>query len=178
MNMFFSLQSGVLLDIPLVIPDFGLFIWQLVVFLIVLFVLSRYAWKPITTALKDREKSIEDALRQAELARQEMQKLQSDNQKLLDEARMERDKMLKEAQKVANEIIEQSKTKAEAEYNRKLEDAQRAIEAEKNAAVSEIKNQISSLSLEIAQTLLKKELENPEKQKNLITDLIKDIKLN
>jgi F-type H+-transporting ATPase subunit b len=162
----------------LVTPEIGLLFWQVVVFLVVLFVLSRYAWKPITAALKDREKSIEDALKQADQARQEMQKLTADNQRLLDEARIERDKMLKEAQKTANDIIEQAKAKADTEFSRKVEDAQRAIETERIAAVAEIKSQIASLSVSIAETLLKKELENPEKQKALVADLIKDLKLN
>ncbi len=159
-------------------PDFGLIFWQTVTFLIVLFLLSRYAWKPIITALRDRERSIEDALKQAEKAREEMEKLKANNEKLLDEARIERDKILKSAQKVADENIEKSKDKATVEANKLLEDARRTIENEKNAAVAEIKKQVAVMSVEIAETLLKKELENPDKQKQLAENLINDMKIN
>ncbi|MCU0444082.1 MAG: F0F1 ATP synthase subunit B [Microscillaceae bacterium] len=162
----------------LVTPELGLIFWQLVVFITVLFILSRYAWAPITTALKDREKSITEALSKAEEAKKEMLKLQSDNQKLLDDARLERDNMLKSAQKVANDMIEQAKAKAEVEYAKKLEDARRAIDTEKQAAVTEIKKQIAELSIDVARTLLKRELENPDKQVQLAADLIKDLKVN
>jgi F-type H+-transporting ATPase subunit b len=166
------------LDINLVLPDVGLFFWQFVVFLVVLFVLSRYAWKPITDALKAREQSITDALSQAEKARQEMQQLQSNNQKLLDEARLERDKMLKAAQKQADETREEARKRAESDVKRMMDEASRAIETEKQAAIDDMKKQIASLSVEIATTLLKRELSAPEQQQALVADLIKDVKLN
>lgn len=162
----------------IVTPPLGLFFWQFVVFIVVLFVLSRYAWKPITDALKARENSIADALNQADKARVEMQQLQSNNQKLLDEARLERDKMLKAAQKTADDIREEARKRTETDVKRMLEEATRAIETEKQAAVSEIKKQIASLSVEIATTLLKRELSAPEQQQALVADLIKDVKLN
>lgn len=162
----------------LVKPELGLLFWQFVVFIVVLFVLSRYAWGPITSALKEREKSISDALGEAEKARQEMLNLQANNQKLLDEARTERDKMLKAAQKTAEDLREEARRRAEADVKRMLEEAARAIETEKQAAIGEIKNQIASLSVQIATTLLKRELSAPEQQQALVADLIKDIKLN
>jgi F-type H+-transporting ATPase subunit b len=162
----------------IVTPPLGLFFWQFVVFIVVLFVLSRYAWKPITDALKEREKSISDALGQAEKARIEMQQLQSNNQKLLDEARMERDKMLKSAQKTADDMREEARKRAEADVKRMIDEASRAIETEKQAAIDGVKKQIASLSVEIATTLLKRELSAPEQQQALVADLIKDVKLN
>ncbi len=162
----------------IVTPDLGLFFWQTIVFIVVLFVLSRYAWGPITSALKEREKSISDALGEAEKARQEMLKLQSSNQKLLDEARLERDKMLKAAQKTADDLREEARKRADADVKRMLDEATRAIENEKHAAIGEIKNQIATLSIEIATKLLKRELSAPEQQQALVADLIKDVKLN
>jgi F-type H+-transporting ATPase subunit b len=162
----------------LVLPGLGLIFWQTIIFLIVLFVLTRFAWKPISTALKDREESIADALAQAELAKEEMKKLQANNEKLLDEARVERDKILKAAHKAAEETREDAKSKASTEVSKMLEDARKAIETEKQAALSAIKAQIATMSIEIAEALLKKELENPEKQKQLVADLIKDLKVN
>jgi len=162
----------------IVTPELGLFFWQFIVFVVVLFVLSRYAWGPITTALKDREKSITDALSQAEKARQEMLLLQSSNQKLLDEARLERDKMLKAAQKTADDLREEARKRTDADIKRMLEEATRAIETEKLAVIGEIKSQIASLSVEIATKLIKHELSAPEQQHALVADLIKDIKLN
>ena len=122
----------------LVTPDLGLLFWQAVVFIVVLLVLSRYAWGPITSALKEREKSIADALGEAEKARQEMLQLQSNNQKLLDEARIERDKMLKAAQKTAEDIKEEARKRADADVKRMLDEATRAIETEKQAAVDPV----------------------------------------
>lgn len=162
----------------LVTPSLGLLFWQTVVFVSVLFVLSRYAWKPIVAALKDREESIADALAQAQQARIEMQKLSADNEKLLDEARIERDKILKAASKAAEDTREEAKGKAAADVNKMIEEARRTIESEKNAAIAEIKVQIATMSIEIAETLLKKELESPEKQKQLVADLVKDLKIN
>lgn len=166
------------LNISIVLPDLGLFVWSFVVFVVVLFVLSRYAWKPITDALKEREKFISDSLSQAEKARQEMQQLQANNQKLLDDARIERDKMLKAAQKTADDMRDEARKRADADVKRMLDEASRAIETEKQAAVDAIKSQIATLSIEIATTLLKRELSAPEQQQALVADLIKDVKLN
>ena len=162
----------------LVTPALGLVFWQTITFLVVLFMLSKYAWKPIMNALKDREHSIENALQQAEKARIDMESLKADNEKLLDEARIERDKILKSAHKAAEETREEAKTKTASEVSKMLEDARRAIENEKIAAVAEIKKQIATLSVDIAERILQKELESPEKQKQLASDLITDININ
>ena len=162
----------------LVTPQLGLIFWQLVVFCAVLFCLAKYAWKPILQALKDREKSIETSLLQAEKARNEMQQLQSSNQKLLDEARLERDKMLKAAQKTADDIREEGKKRTEVDIKRMLEEASRAIETEKQLALSEIKNQISTLSVDIAQKILKHDLAEPQRQEELVAGMIKELNFN
>lgn len=162
----------------LVTPDFGLIFWQTITFLIVLFVLSRYAWKPIAKALQEREHSIEDALKEAENARKDMQQLKADNEKLLDEARIERDKILKTAHQLAQEINDNAKEQAIKEVEKIRNDAQASIQAEKQAAIADMKKQIAILSIEIAQTILQKELENPDKQQQLAADLIKDLQVN
>ncbi len=162
----------------LVTPDFGLIFWQTITFLIVLFVLSRYAWKPIAKALQEREHSIEDALKEAENARKDMQQLKADNEKLLDEARIERDKILKTAHQLAQEINDSAKEQAIKEVEKIRNDAQAAIQAEKQAAIADMKKQIAVLSIEVAQKILQKELESPEKQQQLAADLIKDLQVN
>ncbi len=162
----------------LVTPDFGLIFWQTITFLVVLFVLSRYAWKPIAKALQEREHSIEDALKEADNARKEMQQLKADNEKLLDEARIERDKILKTAHQLAQETKDNAKEQAQKEVEKMLEDARTAIQNEKQSAIADMKKQIAVLSIEVAQTILQKELENPEKQQQLATDLIKDLQVN
>jgi F-type H+-transporting ATPase subunit b len=167
-----------LLEIPLVTPDFGLIVWQTVTFLLVLLILSRYAWKPIMNGLKDREQSIEKALSEAETARNEIKNLQAKNMELLDEARQEKDKMIKTATQLAVEIREEAHKKAEVEYHKMLDEARRVIETEKMKAVSAIKDQITLMSIEIAEKLLRKQLDNPEAQKQLAEGLVKDLKLN
>jgi F-type H+-transporting ATPase subunit b len=163
---------------PLVTPDLGLIFWSALTFLIVLFVLSKYAWKPILSAVKERELSIERALSQAEKARHDMAKLQAENEKLLDEARVERDKILKEATATAASIVSDAKTKASEEGNRILETAKAAINTEKQAALAEIKTQVATLSLQIAEKLLRKELSTQGAQQELVSDYISDLKLN
>ena len=163
---------------PLVTPHLGLIFWSALTFIIVLFVLSKYAWKPILNAVKERELSIERALSQAEKARNEMAKLQAENEKLLEEARVERDKILREAQVVAANIVNDAKSKASEEGNRLLENAKSAITIEKNAALSEIKTQVATLSVQIAEKLLRRELQSEKAQQELVSDYISDLKLN
>lgn len=163
---------------PLVTPDLGLIFWSALTFLIVLFVLSKYAWKPILSAIKERELSIERALSQAEKARHDMAKLQAENEKLLEEARVERDKILKDATATAASIVNDAKTKASEEGNRILETAKAAINTEKQAALAEIKTQVATLSLQIAEKLLRKELSTESAQQELVSDYISDLKLN
>ena len=162
----------------LVTPGLGLIFWQTLVFVIVLFILSKFAWKPILGSLKERESSIDQALQAANQARVEMAALKADNEKLLDEARSERDRILKSAQVSSENIIQEAKEKAQSESARILQEAQQAIRNERQAAVAEIKKEIVSLSVEIAEKLLKKQLQDQAAQKALVHDLIKDTQLN
>ncbi|WP_242926102.1 F0F1 ATP synthase subunit B [Pontibacter vulgaris] len=162
----------------LVTPNFGLLFWQLVTFLVVLFLLTKFAWKPIMQALRDREDSIEMALSAAEKAKLEMQGLKAENEKLLAEARMERDKILKEASDAGNSIIETAKNKANEEGNRMIAQAREAIENEKRAAITEVKNMAAALSVDIAERILRKELSDPSAQQALAQDYIREVTLN
>lgn len=163
---------------PLVSPDPGLFIWSTVAFLILFFLLSKFAWKPIVQALDERERSIEDALSKAEMAKAEMAKLISENEDLLKEARLERDNILKEAKEIKDQIIHDAKDSAKIEGAKLIELAKTEITNQKLAAMAEIKNQVSTLSLEIAEKVLRKQLEDQGKQQDLVRELLKEVKLN
>jgi len=163
---------------PLVSPDPGLFIWSTVAFLILFFLLSKFAWKPIVQALDERERSIEDALSKAEMAKAEMAKLISENEDLLKEARLERDSILKEAKEIKDQIIHDAKDLAKIEGAKLIEAAKTEITNQKLAAMAEIKNQVSTLSLEIAEKVLRKQLEDQSKQQDLVRELLKEVKLN
>lgn len=163
---------------PLVTPEFGLIFWQLVIFGIVLFLLRTFAWKPILSALSEREDSIENALRLASQAKLEMQALQAGNEKLLAEARLERDRILKEATDVSNKLIEQAKNKATEEGSRMINQAREAIQNEKNAALAEVKNTAAQLSIDIAERILRRELSDNAAQKELVNSYLKEVKLN
>jgi F-type H+-transporting ATPase subunit b len=158
--------------------SFGLFFWQLFIFIGLVFLLKKFAWKPILTAVNEREEGIRSALLSAENARNEMQNLQADNQRILQEARMERDTMLKEAREMKEKMIADSKNEAQAAGQKMIEQAKAAIESEKNAAMAELKSQVSSLSLEIAEKLLKDELSNKDSQVKLVEKMLGDAKLN
>jgi F-type H+-transporting ATPase subunit b len=162
----------------LVTPDFGLLFWQTFVFLTVLFLLAKFAWKPIMQALEERENVIAGALNAAEQAKEEMKKLQATNEKLLQEARLERDKLMKDAQTAAAGIVAEAKDKATEEADRIIYNAKALIETEKQAALAEVKNTAAFLSLEIAEKLLKKNLSGDDSQKALVNEYIKDAKLN
>ena len=163
---------------PLVTPELGLIFWQLVIFLIVLFLLGKFAWKPILMSLKQREDSIEGALRMADQAKLEMQELKAGNEKLLAEARLERDRIMKEASVMANQLIEQAKNKANEEGGRMIVQAREAIQNEKNAALAEVKNTAAQLSIDIAERILRRELTDTDSQKELVNSYLKDVKLN
>jgi F-type H+-transporting ATPase subunit b len=162
----------------IVTPELGLIFWQLVIFLLVLFLLAKFAWKPILTALHEREDSIDQALRMAEQAKLEMQNLKAGNEKLLTDARLERDKTLKEGQNIAAQLIEQAKTTAVEEANRIAQQAREAIQQEKNQALAEVRNTAAQLSVDIAERLLRRELADPAAQQKLVDDYLKDVKLN
>jgi F-type H+-transporting ATPase subunit b len=164
--------------VSLVTPDIGLFIWQVIVFVIVLGILSAFVWKPITDALRTREHFIQDSLDAAENAKKEMVQLKQDNEYLLQEARIERDKMLKDATVIANQIKDAAKEETSKITAKMIEDAKSVIQSEKNAALSEVKNLVSNLSLDIAEKVLRKSLEDKKAQEALVKDLVKDIKVN
>jgi F-type H+-transporting ATPase subunit b len=162
----------------IVTPEFGLIFWQLVIFGTVLLLLRAFAWKPILSALSEREDSIENALRLANQAKLEMQALKAGNEKLLAEARLERDRILKEATTVSNQLIEQAKNKANEEGTRMIVQAREAIQNEKNAALAEVKNTAAQLSIDIAERILRRELTDNESQKQLVDSYLKEVKLN
>lgn len=157
---------------------FGLFFWQTIIFLGLIFLLKKFAWKPILDAVNEREEGIKNALLSAENAKKEMQNLQADNQRILQEARLERDTMLKEAREMKEKMIADSKNEAQAQGLKMIEQAKTAIEAEKNAALAELKSHVSNLSIEIAEKLLKDELTNKDSQMKLVEKMLGDAKLN
>ena len=158
--------------------SFGLFIWQVVIFVGLILLLKKFAWKPILDAVNEREEGIKNALLSADNARKEMQNLQSDNQRILQEARMERDSLLKEAREMKDKMVADAKNEAQAQGLKMIEQAKAAIESEKNAAMAELKLHVSTLSLEIAEKLLKDGLSNKEAQVKLVEKMLGDAKLN
>jgi F-type H+-transporting ATPase subunit b len=162
----------------LINPGIGLIFWMLITFVILLVLLKKYAWKPILGAVTEREEGIRAALLSAETARSEMQNLQAENQRILQEARMERDALLKEAREMKEKMIADSKNEAQAVGAKMIEQAKAAIESEKNAAMAQMKSQVASLSLEIAEKLLKDELSNKDAQTKLVEKMLGDAKLN
>jgi len=162
----------------LLIPGFGLFFWTALVFLIVLFLLKKFAWKPILSALDEREKGIADSLASAEKVRNEMSNMKSEHEQLLNQAREERTLLLKEAKETKEKIVNEAKDAAKEEANKIMVEARQQIEFQKNAAIIDVKNQIGSLVIEVAEKVLRKELSNKEEQNNYIKKLAEDIKLN
>jgi len=162
----------------LIKPDLGLLIWMLISFSIVLYVLVKFAWKPILAALKKREDSITKSLQAAQKAKDDMAKIEFGNEKITQMAKIEREKLLKEAREIKNKIIEEAKESAQSESKKILEEARKSVESEKNKVINELKNQIAGLSVDIAEKILKQNLESEVKQKNLIDDLIKHVDLN
>ncbi|MBJ6107796.1 F0F1 ATP synthase subunit B [Hymenobacter sp. BT523] len=159
-------------------PELGLIFWQLVIFLLVLFLLAKFAWKPILSSLKEREDSIESALRMADQAKIEMQQLKAGNEKLLADARLERDRMMQEATVMANQHRETERARATTEANTIIQQAREAIQQEKNAALAEVKNTAAKLSVDIAERILRRELSDTAAQTQLVDSYLKDVKLN
>lgn len=162
----------------LVTPGLGLIFWSVLTFLFLLFILRKFAWRPILDAVSEREEGIRNALLSAENAKKEMQNLKSDNEKLLADARLERDAMMKEAREIKEKMINDAKTEAQVAGQKMIEQAKATIESEKNAALAELKAQVSTLSLDIAEKLLKDELSNKEAQTKLVEKMLGDVKLN
>ena len=157
--------------------SFGLFFWQLLIFIFLVMLLKKFAWKPILDTVNERESSIKDAMSEADKARNEMAAIQESNQKVLKEARAEREALLKDARNTGAEIVAQAKTDAKTEANKIISQAQEAIQNEKRAAVNELKNQVAQISLEIAEKVIDTELANKDKQAQLVDKLLKDSSL-
>ena len=162
----------------LLLPEFGLVIFQSIAFLLLMFLLAKFAWKPVLAAIKEREQSIDEALNKAELAKHEMARLTAQNEELMKEARAERDHILKEAKALKDSIVHEAKTQAHNEGTKLIEKAKIEIENQKKAALAELKSQVSTLSLEIAERVLRSQLEDKAKQQDLVANLLKDVELN
>ena len=162
----------------LVTPGLGLIFWMTIAFVVVLYILGKYAWKPILKALREREESIDQALHAADKAREDMKQLQFDNEKLLAEAKEERDGILRDAHKVREKLIEEARQRANEEANRIIQSARETIENEKMAAVTDLKNQLASLSIEIAEKLLAQKLADDPKQQELVSRLLKEVQFS
>jgi len=162
----------------LVTPDIGTIFWMLLMFIIVMLILKKFAWKPILNALRNREQSIEESLRSADKARKEMEKLQADNAKIMADARKERDKMLKETKKTSEMILNEAKNKAGEESKKIIQSARAQIENEKDAAIADIRNQVAEISVDIAEKILQEKLKENKAQQELMEKLLKDVKMN
>ncbi len=162
----------------LVTPGFGLVFWTTITFVLLMFLLGKFAWKPIIGAVNARNKSIEDALKLAETTKEEMKQLQADNEKIIAEARRERDALLKEAREMKDQLITQAKKEASDESQKILQAAKQAIETEKKNAIQELKTQVAEISIEIAEKILAKELENKKASEEIITNSLDKLTLN
>jgi F-type H+-transporting ATPase subunit b len=163
---------------PLVLPDIGLVFWNTIAFIVLFFVLRAFAWKPMLKAIHDREQGIEDALSKADKMKADIAAMQSENEALLAKAREERAQMIKEAKETADKMVADAKDKAKSEYDRIVADAQVAINQQKNAALTDVKNQVGSLVVEVAEKVLRKELANKSEQESYIKQLAEGVKLN
>ncbi|MDP4263990.1 MAG: F0F1 ATP synthase subunit B [Bacteroidota bacterium] len=162
----------------LLTPEFGLLIWTLVAFLVVFFILGKYAWPPIVKALKEREQGIADSLATAERIKAEMAQMKSENEALLAKAREERAQLLKEARETKDKIINEAKEQSRVEANKIITEAQAAITTQKLAALTEVKNQVGKLVIEVTEKVLRRELGNKEAQEAHIKGLVDEVKLN
>lgn len=162
----------------LITPSLGLIFWTAVVFIILLVILRSLAWKPILSSVKEREKSIEDALNAAKKAEERMASLNAENEKLIKQAKVERDAILKEAREMKDSIINNAKDTAQSEADRLITSAREAIQNEKSAAMADIKNQVAQLSLAVAEKLMSKELSNTGAQEALVNEVIDQVKFN
>lgn len=162
----------------LLLPGLGLLFWTLSAFVVVFFLLKAFAWKPILSSLKERETGIADAIATADKVRSEMAALKNENEAMMNQAREERAVMIKEAKEQAAKMISDAKDKAKAEYDRIVADAQVAITQQKNAALTDVKNQVGALVIEVSEKVLRRELSNKAEQEKYINDLAEVVKLN
>jgi F-type H+-transporting ATPase subunit b len=156
----------------------GLFVVQTILLLLLIFIMVKFAWKPILTSLNEREEGIQGALDAAEKAKRDMENLQADNQKLLQEARLEREAMLKEAREIKAQMITDAETQAQEQANKIIVQAQLAIENEKKSAMAELKSHVANLSIDIAEKVVRQELSNKGKQLELVESMLAETKLN
>jgi F-type H+-transporting ATPase subunit b len=162
----------------LLLPSEGLLFWQAVVFILLVFFLAKFAWKPILSSLKEREESIQQALDSAVKAKEEMAKLTAGNEELLKQAKLERDKIIRDARDAANRLIDVAQTEAKKSADKLIEDAKAVINTEKAAALRDVKAQVALFSLQIAEKLIKKNLSSDQAQKDLVSEYLKETKLN
>ncbi len=162
----------------LITPQIGLVFWTGLVFLLLMFILTKFIWKPLLGAVQTREAKIQDALDMAEKTKAEMKKLQTQNENLLKEARLERDQMIKEAKQTATRMVEDAKNKAKEEAEKVIQNAHATIAAEKNAAVAELKAQVATIAIEIAEKVIREDISEGEKQKSVAMKFAEDITLN
>ena len=162
----------------LVKPDFGLVFWMTVSFLIVVFLMRKFAWGPILSSLKERENSITDALNSAKKAKEEVANLKAENERILQLARNERDMILKEAREAKDQIVNEARARAQTEGDRMLTIARETINNEKRAAIIELKNQVATLSVEIAEKVIRQHLSTDDKQKALVKDMLQEVNMN
>ncbi len=167
-----------LIEFNVIQPDVGLIFWSAVIFVIFWLLMSKVAFKPIIAALKKRESDIQGSLDEAKRVRQEMQNLKAENEALLVQAREERAQILKEAKEAGNRIVEEAKTKSKEEAQKIVASTKEQIEHQKMAAITDLKNQVGAISLEIAEKVLRKELSGNSAQEAFVNDLVKEIKLN
>ena len=156
----------------------GTVIWTTIAFLVVVFLLAKFAWKPILNSIREREESISQALEDADKAKELMRELKEDNEKLLQEARMERDEIIKSAREAKEKMITEAKDKAKEEGEKMIASAKESIRSEKASAMNEIKSHIAELSLDIAEKIIREKLSNEGKQKEIIESTLKEAKLN
>jgi F-type H+-transporting ATPase subunit b len=163
---------------PLVLPDVGLVFWSSVAFIVLLVVLGKFAWKPIMTAISEREQGIENALAKADQMKAEMATMQGETEALMQKAREERATLIKEAKEQSDKMVAEAKEKAKSEYDRIVADAQLAITQQKNAALIDVKNQVGALVVEVSEKILRRELSNKTEQESYIQQLAEGVKLN
>jgi F-type H+-transporting ATPase subunit b len=162
----------------LITPDFGLFFWMLVTFMLVFFILKKFAWKTIIQALKEREENILEGIENAQAAKSELENVKIKSDKIISEAIVERDKLIRQGRDIKETIITQARAEAEAEAKKAIESARITIEEQKTAAINQIKMQVASLSVEIAEKILRKKLKQDKEQMELMSSLLDEFKLN
>ncbi len=162
----------------LLTPHLGFFVWTIVAFVVVLFLLKKFAWKPILKSLNERESNIANSIAAAEKVRAEMAQMKSENEALLAKAREERAQMLKEARETKDKIINEAKDQAKVEANKIIVEAQAAIETQKMAAITDVKNQVGKLVIEVSEKVLRRELGSKDSQESHIKGLVEEVKLN